>query len=145
MLTDEGLELLDEGECRRRLASGRLGRVGVSIGSLPAILPVDYRMVGDAIVFRTGPGAKLNAAVNGQVVAFEVEGGLDPVYREGWSVLVVGKAEEVRDPAELADLADLALLPQPWADGPRPHVVRIPVEFVSGRRIHHHEAGQHRR
>ena len=134
-LEDEGLELLDEDQCRWLLASGSLGRVAVSIGALPAILPVNYCLIDGAIVFRTGEGTKLGAAVANNVVAFEVEGGLDKDYREGWSVLVVGRAEVVTDPGELSGLAGRA--PRPWADGTRDHVVRVTVDFVSGRRIRH--------
>lgn len=133
MLVDEGLEILDEEECRRLLASGYLGRLGVTIHALPAIFPVNYRLIGEAIYFRTGPGTKLNHAANGQVVAFQVDGGIDRAYRQGWSVLVLGRGEEVDDFGELQALAHL--LPTPWAPGPRARVVRIPIEIISGRRI----------
>ena len=62
MLIDEGLELLDEAECRRLLASSRLGRVAVNMAALPAIFPVNFVVEDDHIVFRTGTGTKLEAA-----------------------------------------------------------------------------------
>lgn len=136
MLLDEGLEILDESECRRLLGRCSVGRVGVSVGALPAIFPVNYRLIGDAIVFRTGRGTKYDAATRGAVVAFEVDGGLDALYHEGWSVLVVGDAVEVTDPNEAERLA--GLLPTPWAEGQRDRVVQVSLELVSGRRIHHY-------
>ena len=39
VLVDEGLELVDEPEAMRLLAGGEVGRVGLTIGALPAIFP----------------------------------------------------------------------------------------------------------
>lgn len=65
------------------------------------------------------------------MVAFEVDD-FDTFDHSGWSVLIVGTCTEV--PAgELAALEELRV--HPWAHGERTHVVRITVEFVSGRRI----------
>jgi len=86
------------------------------------------------IVFRTGAGTKLDAALHNSVVAFEVDD-VDPLYHGGWSVLVVGIADEVRDPASLQRAMALPLAP--WAPGDRHHVVALRPEFVSGRRIVH--------
>src|SRR5678815_1304916 len=69
MPVDEGLELLTEHDARALLASGEIGRVGITIGALPAIFPVNYRVIDGAIVFRTAPGSKLSAAAEGAVVA----------------------------------------------------------------------------
>jgi nitroimidazol reductase NimA-like FMN-containing flavoprotein (pyridoxamine 5'-phosphate oxidase superfamily) len=128
-LVDEGLELLDEEECRRLLARCSVGRVGLSVNSLPAIFPVNYRMVGDSIVFATGPGMKLNAANARDVIAFEVDE-IDEGARGGWSVLVVGVASELDAPTR-----QLCAAMDPWAGGDRRHLVRITTDLVSGRRL----------
>ena len=126
----EGLEILDEHECRRLLASQCIGRVGVTIGALPAIFPVNYVTVDGDIVFRTGEGTKLRAALEHAVVAFEVDHA-DTVYHDGWSVQVIGMAEEI-------DATWAKNLPvTPWAPGRRQHVIRIRPELLSGRRIRH--------
>lgn len=93
---DEGLELLSEDQARGMLATGGVGRVGVTIGALPAIFPVNYRMIDGSIVFRTAPGSKMSAAAAGAVVAFEVDD-YQLANRSGWSVLAVGRAEVVHD------------------------------------------------
>ena len=62
---DAWLELLDEDEALELLRHGEVGRVGVTIGALPAIFPVNYRLLDGAIVFRTAPGTKLAAATVG--------------------------------------------------------------------------------
>ena len=106
--------------------------MGVTIAALPAIFPVNYGLLGDDIVFLTGEGTKLRAAVDHAVVAFEVDE-FDLVTRRGWSVLAVGIATEVSDAAELASGRRMRL--QPMARGDRSHFVRIRPEFLSGRRL----------
>ncbi len=133
VLIDGGLELLTEEECRALLGRGpAIGRIGITLGALPVILPVNYAVVDGDIVFRTGEGAKLRASRDGTVVAFEVDA-YDPQTRHGWSVLVVGRVHEVTDAADLAAFADLGLAP--WASGERTRYVRLHPEMLSGRRI----------
>lgn len=129
MLVDRGVELLTEAECLALLHGEQIGRVGLSVGALPAIFPVNYRMVDGDIVFRTGEGTKHRAALRGSVVGFEVDR-IDPVTATGWSVLVVGLAREV-EPAGAPGYDDVI----PWAGGERAHVVRIRPEVISGRRV----------
>ncbi|HET9442009.1 MAG TPA: pyridoxamine 5'-phosphate oxidase family protein [Acidimicrobiales bacterium] len=134
MLVDDGLELLTPDEARRLLASCEVGRVGVTMGALPAIFPVNYRVIDGAIVFRTAEGSKLAAATSRTVVAFEVDN-YDSAERSGWSVLAVGPSEVVHDLDVTFKIlaADL----RPFAPGRRSAIVRIVPEFVSGRRIVH--------
>jgi len=126
------LEALSHAECIRLLHTAAVGRVGISMGALPVILPVNYSMLEDDVVIRTGAGTKLDAALRGAVVAFEIDA-VDPLYHGGWSVLVQGRASEVADPLDDARARELPL--QPWADGDRDHFVRIRTERVSGRRL----------
>src|SRR5258708_30353275 len=131
-LTDNGLELLTPEECHDLLARTGVGRVGVTIAALPAIFPVNHGSLDEDIVFLTGEGTKLRAAVDRAVVAFQVDQ-FDLATGTGWSVLAVGIATEITDPEELAAARRLGL--RPMARGVRTHFVRIRPEFVSGRRI----------
>lgn len=133
-MIDEGLELLTEEQARELLATGEVGRIGISIRALPAIFPVNYRVIDDAIVFRTAPGSKLSAAADHAVVAFEVDD-YELADRTGWSVLAVGRAEVVTDLAMTFKVLDARL--DPLAEGRRSSIVRIEPTFVSGRRIVH--------
>ncbi len=135
MIVDEGLELLDEDEARELLSIGEVGRVGVTIGAMPAIFPVNYRVIDGAIVFRTSPGSKLSAAAAGAVVAFEVDD-YQLVDRSGWSVLAVGSAEVVHDPTLVSRALAAGLEPLAGA-AHRTTIVRIEPTFISGRRIVH--------
>jgi len=126
------LELLAPEECEQLLAQRNVGRVGVSVGALPVVLPVNYAMLDGDVVIRTGAGTKLDAALAGCVVAFEIDH-VDPFYHEGWSVLVQGRATVINDPAQVDAARRLPL--RPWAPGSRDRYVRIPAEVISGRRI----------
>jgi uncharacterized protein len=126
------LHELSRTESLALLTEARLGRVGVSVDALPVVLPVFIVMVGDRIVFRTVPGTKLNAAVNGSIVAVEADR-VDEETGTGWSVLVRGVAHEVSDPA-LADAAR-PRLGSAWLDGSREHLVEVTTDLVTGRRL----------
>jgi nitroimidazol reductase NimA-like FMN-containing flavoprotein (pyridoxamine 5'-phosphate oxidase superfamily) len=123
---------IDPHACLALLGAGGIGRVGVSIGAVPAVFPVHYAMLDGEVVFRTAGGTMLDAAVRNAVVAFEVDD-LDPQYREGWSVLVVGIAGEIADDARRARAEALPL--RPWDPGSTERVMVIRPELVSGRRI----------
>jgi uncharacterized protein len=134
MLIDEGLELFPEDDALQLLTEGEVGRVGVTIGALPAIFPVNYRFIDGAILFRTSPGSKLTAAATGAVVAFDVDD-YDARTRTGWSVLVVGQSEVVHDLDVTFKV--LAAHLEPFVDGVRAAIVRIQPGMVIGRRIVH--------
>src|SRR5213079_2103949 len=95
-----GLEVLSRDECLRLLATAHIGRIALSIGALPVVLPVNFCMLDDDLVIRTGPGSKLDAATNHAVVAFEVDS-FSLFDHSGWSVLVQGVAAEIVDPVLL--------------------------------------------
>jgi hypothetical protein len=134
-LDRNGLEVLDTAECLRLLHSRSVGRVGITSGGLPAILPVNYQVVGHHILFRTGEGSKLDAATRNAVVAFEVDAS-DPLEHTGWSVLAVGVARDLTD--VLTEIPfDTTSIPR-WAAGANGRVVVIAAEMLSGRRLTHH-------
>jgi nitroimidazol reductase NimA-like FMN-containing flavoprotein (pyridoxamine 5'-phosphate oxidase superfamily) len=124
-----GLEVLDRADCVRLLHTVSLGRVGITVGALPTILPINFRVDGDRIVFRTGVGTKLDAATRGAVVAFEADD-FDPMYHSGWSVVVTGVAREVNDPDDQA----MHTTPR-WAPGQNERLVAVSMDEISGRRL----------
>ena len=83
---------LARSECLDRLRSARVGRIAVTSRVLPAIVPINYTVVGNTLVFRTRPGGMLARACDNAVVAFEADE-VEPDGQAGWSVLVVGVAE----------------------------------------------------
>lgn len=125
------IDALSEAECRRLLGCHTLGRVGITSGGLPLILPVHYLYDEGVIVFRTGAGTKLRAAVNGDVLAFEVDT-YDAESGRGWSVMVLGRATVVTTEHEQAGLPTFD---QPAPGEERNHYVRLFCELVTGRVI----------
>jgi nitroimidazol reductase NimA-like FMN-containing flavoprotein (pyridoxamine 5'-phosphate oxidase superfamily) len=123
---------LTKSECFELLAREHLGRVAVVDDRGPMVFPVNFVLDRHMVVFRTDDGTKLDAAIRGSRVAFEVDGA-DAAVHTGWSVVVRGEAVEVTDPAEVARLRKLPL--SPWAPGAKNHYVRILPAVLTGRRI----------
>jgi nitroimidazol reductase NimA-like FMN-containing flavoprotein (pyridoxamine 5'-phosphate oxidase superfamily) len=128
-----GVDLLDVADCRRLLGGCEVGRLGLVDGGQPVIFPVNYAVVGDTVVFRTAEGTKLTHA-NGARACFEIDE-IDAATHSGWSVLAVGRLEEL-GPYEDDEAAHLRALPlSPWASGDRSHWMRLVTTRVSGRRV----------
>jgi nitroimidazol reductase NimA-like FMN-containing flavoprotein (pyridoxamine 5'-phosphate oxidase superfamily) len=126
------LKALSPTECFDLLEPGGIGRVGIAAADGVVILPVNYAVEGQAIIYRTAPDTLLAVHVNTQV-SFEVDQ-CDEALREGWSVLVQGHADEVTDDHQVKQLEDTTRL-KPWAPGARDVYVRLAPTEISGRRI----------
>ena len=123
----ETLTELDEQRCWELLKSQHVGRFGyVARVGQPEVAPVNYVLDGRSVVFRSGPGPKLQAAERKDTVVFEVDL-IDPATRSGWSVVVHGRARV------LAPTYPLRHEPEPWAAGPRRHLVQVVPKRVTGR------------
>lgn len=128
-----GIEVLSLAQCLTLLRSRPLGRLAYLDAGGPAIVPVNHLMDGSTVVLRTLAGAKLDAAIIGKPVAFELDDH-DPVRGTGWSVLVRGRAELLDD----ADrIARYEMEFDSWAIPPGTEAawLRIRAEEVSGRRL----------
>ncbi|UOB08089.1 DUF1918 domain-containing protein [Streptomyces sp. HP-A2021] len=120
-------------ECRTLLSTHGVGRIALPASDgRPAVVPVNYEVVDDAIVFRTAPGSVPAAAV-GKEVAFEVDH-VDEAMSQGWSVLAVGPAHVVTEPDAVHGLTRRAHT-TPWAGGEREMWVSIRPASLTGRRI----------
>jgi uncharacterized protein len=124
---------LSRDECLKLLASHSFGRLAVAMET-PVIRPVNYLFdePSQSVVFRTSGGSKFHALLLSANAAFEIDG-IDPGSRTGWSVIIVGMAEEITSPSELRRLDKLGL--EAWAPGQKRHWMRIRAWTVSGRRI----------
>ncbi|HVL27038.1 MAG TPA: pyridoxamine 5'-phosphate oxidase family protein [Acidimicrobiales bacterium] len=127
-----GMEILSREECFRLLASRKVGRLGFMLDDQPLVLPVNYSLVRDIVVFRTGSGAKLGAAV-GHKVAFEVDSGGEGEVTGVWSVLVQGVAEDITDAADALNVALREGAIHPWVSDVRDHYIRVIPHVISGR------------
>jgi nitroimidazol reductase NimA-like FMN-containing flavoprotein (pyridoxamine 5'-phosphate oxidase superfamily) len=127
------LGALTREDCLALMRTKQVGRLAyIARAGVPDIAPVNYVISGSDVLVRSGPGPKLQAADRRELVAFEVDD-IDEQAHSGWSVVLVGRAQRLRD-AELRAL-DEEDLPRPWAHGPRHVVVRIRPTRVTGRRL----------
>jgi uncharacterized protein len=127
------LDTLSAPECLELLANESVGRVGFIVDGQPEVLPVNFAVDNETIVFRTAEGTVLNQAAL-QTVAFEADR-LDEATGTGWSVLAHGVAQDIGDAIDLRSeqLRRLSLLT--WAPGRRHRWFRVDIVRVTGRRI----------
>jgi hypothetical protein len=122
------LEELSHQECLDLLATRSVGRIAVAQGRQgPLVVPVNYTLDGETILFRSGYGSKLRGVVV-RPVSFEVDS-IDDATRTGWSVLARGRAEEIHGRHARGGPPDA------WVPGDKPYLVRITIRTLTGRRI----------
>ncbi|MFI0423613.1 pyridoxamine 5'-phosphate oxidase family protein [Spongiactinospora sp. 9N601] len=132
-----GLETLTRAECMRLISPGGVGRVAFDDGTGPIVLPVNYRVQDEAVVFRTRYGGGLDKELDTGLsgvefkIAFEVDR-IDDAQRTGWSVLIQGPAHHITE-AELPEVSTLGV--EPWPGGDRELYIRVTSDRVTGRRI----------
>ena len=127
------VEELSQSECWNLLRREVVGRLAVAVANIPDIFPINYIVDHGSIVFRSAPGTKLAAAVLGRGVAFEIDG-YDTIDTTAWSVVVKGLARRIENVMDYIEADDLPLFP--WHTAPKPDIVRIEPEIVTGRRFH---------
>jgi nitroimidazol reductase NimA-like FMN-containing flavoprotein (pyridoxamine 5'-phosphate oxidase superfamily) len=132
------VEVLDEAECLRLISPGGVGRIAYLGRYDLTVLPVNYRLVGGAVLFRTardsitGEDLRTGIANADFKVAFEIDQ-LDEQAREGWSVLIQGPAHHLDSSTEQAAAVTAGV--HPWAGEDKDHFIRITPTRITGRRI----------
>ncbi len=130
-----GLHTLSKQECTELLAQIPVGRVALTLNALPVIFPVNYRLIGESVVFGAMAGSSLSRATDGSIAAFQADS-FDETNRSGWTVMAVGRALDVGDAETIGRLDLEAELPEPWALGESAErYFRISLDRVSGHRI----------
>jgi uncharacterized protein len=128
---ERSLMALSRRECVALLGQEKIGRAVFTDRALPAVVPVTFAIQDDAVLMCTAADTRLAAAASRGVLAFQADD-IDPSTRGGWSVVVVGVAELVDDPAEQARIR---LVLEPWVPGRNEVFIRLPLKVVTGRRI----------
>lgn len=126
--------VLGRESCLALIGTRDIGRVAFTMegDAAPTVLPVNYALMNDTIVFRTNLAGSIMRHARGYA-AFQVDH-LDEERREGWSVLASGRCRWIRDPGELSRIPQ-GRLPVPWASGGRDQVLKITPGRLTGRRI----------
>jgi nitroimidazol reductase NimA-like FMN-containing flavoprotein (pyridoxamine 5'-phosphate oxidase superfamily) len=121
---------ISEAEARALLETQEVGRLVYTRRALPVVIPVNYAVRDGAVWIWTASTSSMAQAARGAVVAFEVDE-LDREARAGWSVLVLGVAELVVSETEVRRAREAG--PEPWVPARKEHLVRIPIQVVTGR------------
>jgi nitroimidazol reductase NimA-like FMN-containing flavoprotein (pyridoxamine 5'-phosphate oxidase superfamily) len=135
------LEHLDEAECLRLISPGGIGRIAYMGRYGLTVLPVNYKLHDGAIMFRTsqdsptGEDLQTGIAHAEYSVAFEIDD-IDPVRREGWSVLMHGPAHPMTTDEERAAVEESGVVP--WPGGEKEQAIRITPSRIAGRRLRRH-------
>jgi nitroimidazol reductase NimA-like FMN-containing flavoprotein (pyridoxamine 5'-phosphate oxidase superfamily) len=124
---------LTRDECLHLLSGESVGRVALCTPIGPRIVPLNYAVHDESVVFRTTPYSELGSYGPNTELAFEVDR-IDGELRQGWSVVVLGRGQVVEDPDEVADIRS-TWGPRPWAGGSRNLFMRVPCREVTGRRV----------
>lgn len=125
--------VLGSDECAGLLRAGTFGRMAVTTPGGPEIVPVNYRVVADEIVVRTGAWSLLARWADQAQVSFEIDL-VDYQKWIGWSVIARGVAEVVPIGPASPDVVDV-VAPRPWVDGERTALVRLRWSSLSGRKL----------
>ena len=128
-----GLEVLPLAQCLSLLRSRPLGRLAYIDAGQPTVVPVNHVVDGNSVVIRSLVGGKLDTAVVGNPVAFQLDDH-DPARGTGWSVLVRGRAVLLDDQDDIARLSQEL---DSWAvENPDSATwVRVVGDEISGRRL----------
>lgn len=125
--------ILGRATCLRLLATCTLGRVVLSVETMPSIQPVNFTVDGESIYFRTTPDKGPDWAQRGDIVAFQVDNLHDDGKEASWTVTVIGHAEVINDPRDI--VAPTVELPMTWNPRETTHLIRICIETVHGNRL----------
>ena len=91
------LAVIAEDECWELLRSVPVGRLAMNTPEGLVVIPVNFVVANEAVVFRTAEGGLLGGAADwGRDVAFQADR-IEEALKWGWSVLVQGQLRRVSD------------------------------------------------
>ncbi|MEA2686791.1 MAG: uncharacterized protein QOE93_1986, partial [Actinomycetota bacterium] len=105
-------------------------RLVMPTANFPTLEPVSFAVVEGELVVAARPGSAGDAVAEGTLVIFEADV-LDHEARQGWSVVVKGRVEDLD--ADVAELVRPALTP--WRAGPRDRLMVVRSDWITGQRI----------
>ncbi|WP_342590672.1 pyridoxamine 5'-phosphate oxidase family protein [Paeniglutamicibacter terrestris] len=126
------VENLEPNQSLELLRAVSVGHLAVSHGDMPQIFPINFTVDHGSVIFRTGPGTKLEILRAQPHVAFQADG-VNAETGVAWSVMIQGRAELFAGIEETLDSFNLMLFP--WESGPKDQFVRIVPDSMTGRRF----------
>ena len=126
---DNPVAVLTTEECWELLEGEELGRLAYRLVDEVHLVPINYVVDSQTLLFRTGSGNKLLAAALHTDVAFEIDWYDDD---SAWSVVARGSLRRLGE----AEQHRLDPLPgRPWVPSPKHDVVELSPSVVTGRRF----------
>lgn len=127
--SDEPTHEMHPEESWEFLRSHEFGRIAFHLLDEVHIVPINYVVDDERLLFRTSEGSKLLGLKMNADVAFEA----DEIENEmATSVVVRGEAHELRgDAARVVEQLPL----RPWVDTPKMRIIGIRVTEITGRRF----------
>ncbi len=130
MVEGNPIEVLDEAQAWKMLATREFGRLATSVGNQPEIFPINYYAQDGKIYFRTAAGTKLSEIAVNDRLAFEAD---ETDSEGGWSVIAKGSAHILTGAREI-EAAD-ALPLRSWVPTLKYDYVELTVDDISARRF----------
>jgi nitroimidazol reductase NimA-like FMN-containing flavoprotein (pyridoxamine 5'-phosphate oxidase superfamily) len=137
------IRALDRHECLAILERNNVGRLAFTFRDRVDVVPINYAMLDGDLVFRTGPGSKLDVMKHHPWVAFEVDevdGYLEwrsaVVHGTMYHLQPVGVPEEVESYHRAVERLRTLLPPEKREEDPlaeRPVALRLHVDHITGR------------
>ena len=126
------LGILSVSECERLLRASVFGRLVLSTPDRLEVVPVNFAVMGDAVVLRTAAGSLLDRHAHGAPVLLEVDE-VDHERWQGWSVVVRGHGERLSE--EQLTMAERSSPgPPQWAPD-RDVWIRLNCLEITGRKL----------
>ena len=127
------LRTLPAHECERLLRAGVFGRLVLPTPARMEIFPVNYAVMGEAVLVRTAPGSLLDRHADGAPLLLEVDQ-VDHERWQGWSVVARGTGERIeQDSLTRAERGSPG--PPPWVSRDRDIWIRLRWDELSGRKL----------
>ena len=125
----DGLQILDELQCRSLMQRVRVGRIALTHRAMPLILPVTCGFANPDLVFSVGAGVLAEAAEQSQIVCFQADW-LAADTMTSWSVSVIGQLSSMVTDTDLRLARDLGIKQWSSADD---RFARLTPEVTTGR------------
>lgn len=129
-MTESPIHELSQSECWELLRGNEFGRLAFHLAGEVHIVPLNYAVDEDHLIFRTSQGNKLLGVVMNADVAFEID---ETSSKDAWSVIVRGSARVLETTDDLAR-AEASRL-RSWVPTDKDQFVAITPAEVSGRRF----------
>lgn len=126
------LATLPAHDCERLLRGAVFGRLAFSTPGRLEVIPVNYSVMGDAVLVRTTPGSLLDRHADGATLLIEVDE-IDHERWHGWSVVARGLAERIEE-GQLTIGERVSPGPPSWVSG-RDVWIRLRWDEITGRKL----------